>query len=113
MVQITEIQNIVKKYKGLLRDIDLLIKESGYRPSYIADKLNLSRSAFYAKRKNGTFTVGEIDRIVEILLVSSEPETYTDEGFPSDQETSAEIKRIMESEELTFGHEALLEILKS
>ena len=36
--------------------------------------------------------------------------TYTDEGFPSDQETSAKIKRIMETEKL-FGHDALLKLL--
>ena len=104
MIQVDEIQVIVKKYKGLLKDIDTLIKESGYRPSYFAEKLNLSRSAFYAKRKNGAFTVSEMDQIVEMLFISNEVEKRTRRTPVREKKHSSETEediRIMEEIELT------------
>jgi hypothetical protein len=49
--------------------MDTFIKKSGIKPAYLADSLKLSRSAFYTKRKKGTFTILEIEQLLDLYYI--------------------------------------------
>jgi hypothetical protein len=76
-----------------------MIKNSGYKPSFIADSLKLSRSVFYAKRKNNNFTVEEVGKIVELLSVFEE------------QQTVAMLTKMLETETVNYNEKDLFDLV--
>ncbi|MDR1336527.1 MAG: hypothetical protein LBK22_06835 [Tannerella sp.] len=68
----TNYVKVVENYRNLVNGMDSIIKESGFKSSYLADNLNLSRSAFYIKRKKGTFTILEMEQLTD-LIARNEP----------------------------------------
>jgi hypothetical protein len=65
-----DVQNyfeVISSYKNLVNEMDSVIKMSGIKTSFLADNLKLSRSAFYSKRKRGTFTTAEIEQLLNII----------------------------------------------
>jgi len=61
--------DIVNNYKTLIRGIDKLIKISGYKISFIEEKMGMDRVSFYQKRKHNKFSVDEIEKLLGIIRV--------------------------------------------
>lgn len=52
--------------------LEVYIRDSGLKKSYLADKLNISRTSFCNKLSGKTpFNVGEIKTLIEILDIES------------------------------------------
>ncbi len=58
---------VIEDYKIIQSNVDLLIKESGYRMSFIYEKLGMDKTSFYLKRKHANFSVDEIERLLVII----------------------------------------------
>ena len=61
------IAETIENYKLIANNIDKIIKCSGYKISHIEKELNMDRVSFYKKRKNGSFSLEEMERLVNIL----------------------------------------------
>jgi len=59
----------IRAYKHLTSNIDAIIKASGYKLEFLQREMNMDRVTFYRKRKKGTFTADEIERLFEIMDV--------------------------------------------
>ena len=58
---------IVRDYKNLVAHLGNLIDVAGYRNDYIAKKIGLSTAGFATKKKRGSFSVDEIEKIIQII----------------------------------------------
>ncbi|TLV03529.1 hypothetical protein [Dyadobacter luticola] len=58
---------IVANYKELRQNIGMLIKHSGYKNSYIAEKLGIPSPNFSVKKKRGSWTIEEVEKILAII----------------------------------------------
>lgn len=58
-------KKIISKYQKLIESIDQMISNTPVKKEYLADKLGVSRTTFYNKRRNRSFTLKEI----EVLLM--------------------------------------------
>jgi hypothetical protein len=92
-------QEVVNDYKTIVSNIDTLIKKSGYKPSFIANSLKLSRSAFYAKRRTNNFTIDEVDKILRLLSVFE------------DQELISELTEILKKETINYNEKDLFNLV--
>ena len=54
-------------YMELANNIGAIITSTGYRHEYIAKKLNMPISTYYAKRRTKTFKPAEVLKIVKML----------------------------------------------
>lgn len=59
--------DIVSNYKNLVLNINTLIDVSGYRNDYIAKKLGILPSSFSVKKNRGSFSVDDIEKIMQII----------------------------------------------
>ena len=50
-----------------MNNLDNLLRERGLRNDYIMQELNMVSSTYYRKKKDGTFTYPEIEKILGIL----------------------------------------------
>ena len=66
---------IVDRYAELIENIPHLIKQSKFKKEYIISSLNLTRSTFYNKLRNQSFTISEI-RQLSSLLFPEEAQQY-------------------------------------
>lgn len=62
-----EMQEIILKYKELVQSIDEIISKSPLKIEYLAEKLGMSRTAFYNKRKNCNFSINELESLISEL----------------------------------------------
>ncbi len=60
-------QEIVQNYKNLRQNIGFLIQKSGYKNVYLAEKLGIPATNFSVKKKRGSWSVDEIEKIVAII----------------------------------------------
>lgn len=67
METIREYKSVLENYKNLINDVDNLIERSPFKLNFIIDKLGLTRSTFYHKRKNNSFTTLEIEKMLELF----------------------------------------------
>ena len=58
----------IVEYRTLLNRVDEFIKLSGYRIDYLQEKLGISRVSFWRKRKNGEFTIKEMEILSEFIF---------------------------------------------
>lgn len=58
---------VVEEYRFILKNIDKIIERTGYRIGYISDKMEMDKTSFYLKRKNGSFTVDELEKLLLII----------------------------------------------
>lgn len=58
---------IVENYKELRQNIGMLIKKSGYKNSFIAEKLGIPSPNFSVKKKRGSWTIEEVEKILGII----------------------------------------------
>jgi hypothetical protein len=68
MTSLSYVFDIVDDYRELTQDMDEMIEKTGYKTSFLASSLNLSHSAFYLKRKNRTFTLDEIEKLLSLIV---------------------------------------------
>ena len=58
---------IVGNYKNLVAHIGRLIEVAGYRNDYIAKKIGLSPAGFATKKKRSSFSVDEVEKIIQLI----------------------------------------------
>ena len=58
---------VVEEYRFILKNIDKIIERTGYRLGYISDKMEMDKTSFYLKRKNASFTVDELEKLLLII----------------------------------------------
>jgi len=58
---------IVENYKELRNNIGSLIQKSGYKNSFIAEKLGIPAPNFSVKKKRGNWTIEEVEKILAII----------------------------------------------
>ncbi|MBD2755496.1 hypothetical protein [Spirosoma validum] len=58
---------IVSNYKNLVAQIGMLIDIAGYRNDYVAKKIGLSSASFATKKKRQSFSVDEVEKIIQII----------------------------------------------
>lgn len=58
---------IVSNYKNLASNIGQLIEVSGYRNDFIAKKIGLQPQTFSVKKGRKSFTVDEIEKIINVI----------------------------------------------
>jgi hypothetical protein len=61
------ISEVVEDYGEVIRQVDTIIRQTGYKSSFIAKKLGLPESTFYLKKRKKTFTFAEMKRLVELM----------------------------------------------
>lgn len=57
----------IKNYMSLNDNIDLIIKKSGYKVSYLYEQMGMDSNSFYIKRKKGNFTPDQLMKLFEII----------------------------------------------
>lgn len=57
----------VSKYQSAMIDLEAIIKNSPFKISFFAEKLEISRTLFYYKRKRRNFTTEEMYLIIDLL----------------------------------------------
>jgi uncharacterized protein YjcR len=60
-------REIVQNYMSLCKSMGTLIKASGYKNVYLAEKLGMPPTNFSAKKKRASWTPDEIDQILAII----------------------------------------------
>lgn len=58
---------IIEDYRELRRHLGSLIDKSGYRNSYIADKVGMPASNFSQKKKRGNWSLEEMERVLAVI----------------------------------------------
>ncbi len=58
---------IVQNYKELKKQMGALITKSGYRNSFIAEKIGIQPTLFSVKKQRGSWTDDEIEKILSII----------------------------------------------
>ena len=58
---------IVQDYLKLKSDLSLLIKKSGYKTNFIANKIGIQPTTFSVKRQRANWTVNEVIGILKII----------------------------------------------
>ena len=58
--------NIVLKYESILDQLSDFIEKGPYKLDYIIEKLNISRSTFYNKRKSNNFSLEEVKVLAKL-----------------------------------------------
>ena len=57
----------IKNYISINDNIDLIIKKSGYKISYLYEQMGMDNHSFYIKRKKGNFTPDQLMKLFEII----------------------------------------------
>ena len=57
----------IKNYDLIRKNIDCIIKKSGYKVSFLYREMEMDNNSFYMKRKNGKFTTNELLKLLEII----------------------------------------------
>ncbi|MDR0724705.1 MAG: hypothetical protein LBF59_01670 [Prevotellaceae bacterium] len=61
------INEIVRNYSKVVNSVDEIIAQTGYKEKLIAQKLGIPESSFYLKKRNRSFTLDEIIRLVDMM----------------------------------------------
>jgi hypothetical protein len=61
------VSNIVNDYCKIVGNVDKIIAQTGYKERFIAEKLGISESLFYNKKRNKSFTLDEMVRLVDLM----------------------------------------------
>jgi predicted transcriptional regulator len=63
----TYVSEIVRNYSKVVNNVDEIIAQTGYKGKFIAKKLGIPESSFYVKKRNRSFTLDEIIRLVDMM----------------------------------------------
>ena len=58
--------NNVLKYESILNQLSLFIENGPYKLDYILEKLQISRTTFYNKRKSNNFSLEEVKILAKL-----------------------------------------------
>jgi len=58
--------NNVLKYESILNQLSLFIEKGPYKLDYILEKLKISRTTFYNKRKGNSFSLEEVKILAKL-----------------------------------------------
>jgi hypothetical protein len=58
---------VVDDYAAIMDAVPDIIKQSGYRVDYIAKKLHMPKSTFYARKKKRAFFVEDMQKIAALI----------------------------------------------
>ncbi len=76
--------DIILKYESVLGKLGVFIEKGPYKLDYILDKLQISRSSFYHKRKNNNFSIEEVKvlaRLYDDIDATTRLQLQIDEGL--------------------------------
>jgi len=59
--------DVVENYEALCKNLGGLIKRSGYKNVYIAEKIGIPPTNFSTKKKRGNWTIDEMKQIISII----------------------------------------------
>lgn len=68
---------ILENYKILKESLSDLIKKSGYRNDYLADKIGMGAAYFSIKKKKANWSDTEVEKLIKIIN-SNEASDYFD-----------------------------------
>ena len=60
----------INNYREILKNVDFVIKASGYKIGHLQKEMGMDNASFYTKRKKGKFTVDELERLFTIIDIS-------------------------------------------
>jgi hypothetical protein len=60
-------KNIVQDYINLKNNLGFLIQKSGYKNSFLAEKINMQVSNFSVKKQKGNWTEIEVEKLLNII----------------------------------------------
>lgn len=58
---------IIQNYKELKKNMGTLINKSGYKNSYIAEKIGVQPTLFSVKKQRGNWTEDEMEKILSLI----------------------------------------------
>ena len=58
---------IIQNYKELKKNMGVLINKSGYKNSYIAEKIGVQPTLFSVKKQRGNWTEDEMEKILSLI----------------------------------------------
>lgn len=62
-----EYNRIISEYESLLSKVDELVENSPFKLSYIIEKMQMTRTTFYNKRKQASFNTDELKKLFSII----------------------------------------------
>lgn len=60
--------HVINQYKKLVHNIPAMIELSGYRNDYISRKLNITPQRFSLKKRNESWSVDEVEKLLNIIM---------------------------------------------
>jgi hypothetical protein len=60
-------KSIVQDYINLKNNLGFLIQKSGYKNSFLAEKINMQESNFSVKKQKGNWTETEVEKLLNII----------------------------------------------
>jgi len=81
--------DIVLKYESFLNKLSVFIEKGPYKLDYFLEKLQISRSTFYKKRKSNNFSLDEVKILAKLyddINISERLEKQINEGLKDIEE---------------------------
>lgn len=63
----TFMREIIENYQILRKTLGTLIEKSGYKSAFIAEKIGMSPNHFYVRKKRGSWSEEEIEKILSVI----------------------------------------------
>lgn len=60
-------KEIIQNYTTLRKSVAKLIEKSGYKNSFIAEKIGMLPNHFYVKKQRGTWSEDEMQKILQVI----------------------------------------------
>ncbi|MDR1594115.1 MAG: hypothetical protein LBS43_06470 [Prevotellaceae bacterium] len=61
------VSEVVNNYCKVVGNVDAIIEQTGYKGKFIAKKMGIPESSYYVKKRNKSFTLSEILRLVDLM----------------------------------------------
>jgi predicted transcriptional regulator len=74
----TYANKVVDSYGEIVKEVDTIIKQTGYKGEFIASKLGITESTYYQKKRNKSFTYQEMKQIVDLMNEEEEDDDDDD-----------------------------------
>lgn len=74
-ILVPDLEQTTEKEQGAIKVINQnkfsgAIRAAGYTQKKLAEKMHMTQNTFTTKKKNGTFTLRQVDELCEILQIS-------------------------------------------
>lgn len=82
----------MERVRAVQKNMDALIRHSGYKVSHVYNQLGMDRNTFYHKRKNGTFTLDQVAQILDIIHIEDiEDQILLELSLEDENESKGEV----------------------